>query len=82
MDFEKWSDVLLANNMEILHQGYYGTAGFWVEKRTGGASRWAFVRDFVASSLQYCMLFINKVIHCPNAALSPFMLSISKKKRD
>jgi len=75
MDLSRWRQVLTRNGMEILHHDYYRTAGFWADTPRPGR---------LASHAVYYVKRINQVIdlrmNYPNRFLSPYMISISRKK--
>ncbi len=75
MDLDRWRRVLEANGMEVVHQGYYRTADFWVEAEP----RSPIAR---ASTARIRRLFqaVDRRLSWPNPMTSPYMISISKKK--
>jgi len=77
MDLGKWRDVLVRHNMKIIHHGYYGTAGFWVEHEPGIKS---IARRSLGKVLSIAMQGIDRVTDLPNPVISPYMISFSKKK--
>lgn len=74
MDFKAWSAVLTKNDMEIVYQNYYLTAGFWV----AAPSLNRFERKILYYVLKGVQL-LNKFDY-PNFMTSPYMISISRKK--
>lgn len=81
MDFRRWTRVLADNEMEILFQNYYGTCGFWVGDSCPTESRWRHGRNLVAALIKYSMMSVDKIVDYPNPVLSPFMVSISRKRK-
>lgn len=74
MDFKAWSDVLTKNDMDLIYQNYYLTAGFWVD--TPPTNRFALK---ILYYILKCVEFLNKFDY-PNILTSPHMISISKKR--
>lgn len=75
MDLNRWRQVLEKNGMEIFHHDYYRTAGFWADTPRSGR---------LAAHAVYYVKRINQVIdlrmNYPNRFLSPYMISISRKR--
>lgn len=75
MDLRAWKAILEKNNMEIVFQGYYRTADFWVESpRT---EYWAGVLEAYIKRLARKM---DRKVKYPNRWVSPYMVSFSRKK--
>ena len=76
MDLNEWSRILGKLGMQISYIDYYDTAGFWIEADAG---RLQPLKRTIAKFIQYSMMICNRLIDHPNAAISPFMISFSKK---
>lgn len=74
MDLKKWEIILLKNNMELLYHDYYMTAGFWVDDRERNV-----IKKTCGKGIAYSFFLLDKLIDHPNAYISPYMISISKK---
>lgn len=73
MRYRKWRTVLKKNGMEILHDGYYRTAGFWAEPSK---------HEIVNVTTHYLRRFLTKLdkfVNLPNPFISPCIASVSRK---
>jgi len=75
MDLPVWGEILNDNGMDILLQGYYRTADFWVDPMKRG-----FLASKAIEVIQGLTGAIDKKINWPNSWLSPYMISISQKR--
>jgi SAM-dependent methyltransferase len=74
MKLSRWRTALVKRKMSILYHGYYRTADFWADTQRPG--------DWVLPAIERVTRFLNLIdrkINWPNAWLSPFMISISRK---
>jgi len=74
MSLKLWKKIIDDNDMSIIYQGYYQTAGFWVDNSDCNA---AFRRI-----TNYVIRFtdcLNLKVNYPNAFLSPYLITIAKK---
>lgn len=74
MNLRRWRDVLENNGMEVIHQGYYRTAGFWVD--TPRSRRWAKV---AIKWIKWTTNQLDRQVKWSNPLLSPHMISFSRK---
>jgi 2-polyprenyl-3-methyl-5-hydroxy-6-metoxy-1,4-benzoquinol methylase len=75
-NLDEWSRILMKLGMHTSYSNYYGTAGFWVE---ADPSRAQPLKRLFVKLIQYSMMMCDKLLDYPNAAISPFMISISRK---
>ncbi|MCL5023308.1 MAG: class I SAM-dependent methyltransferase [Nitrospirae bacterium] len=73
MNFRKWRHILENNGMEILHEGYYRTAGFWADQ-----SKYKLVNG-LTRCVRRLLWKLDSFIDIPNPLISPCIVSISRK---
>jgi len=74
MDLEAWRRILEESGMQIVHEGYYRTAQFWIHPdRPKG------LMTSLGGSLVRVADLLDRHLDVPTSWLSPFMISISRK---
>ena len=74
MDLSIWKQILDKNGMEILEQGYYRTADFWVNTPIDNL-----FTKLASKYVERIAKAIDKRIKFPNKLLSPFLYSVTRK---
>lgn len=75
MDLEKITEILEKYDMEILFEGYFKTADFWID-----LNRQNILKLKISQIVTYVCNFIDKHVDKPNSWLSPHMICIAKRK--
>ncbi|WMW24306.1 methyltransferase domain-containing protein [Methanolobus sediminis] len=75
MDLHKMTQILEKYDMEVLFQGYFKTADFWID-----SNHQSFLKPVLSQCITYVFSIINKYVDKPNSWLSPYMICIAKKK--
>jgi 2-polyprenyl-3-methyl-5-hydroxy-6-metoxy-1,4-benzoquinol methylase len=75
MDVEKWENVLIKNNFEIIESGYIGGIDFWVDQQKRSAGQ-----KLLLSLTKKIVKLLRRINLPNNRAYSPECIIIAKKK--
>ncbi len=75
MDLNKWKHILKQYGMNILSDGYYRTADFWVNDIPKSV-----IEQKIIQAIQKTFSYFDSKIDFPNQWFSPYLYCISQKK--
>lgn len=73
MNLKLWQRILWTEGMDVIYQGYYGTADFWNSTAQPGR-----LNRVATRLVKRCFKRVSRQVNWPNCWLSPYMVSVSR----